>query len=166
MTRHSLSEPPPKLRHGRSIGEGEPAVVRPADQPSFADEFWRRQMDPHRPENHRFADRLHARLMENLGDENFLVSMGNRLRMLERERRAPAALRRLKRFLFGTAEINEITGLEIKRLKALAGETPPDSLPDLRRFDIPYDEFERLVTAAERHAGQTDIADPEPDRAR
>ena len=166
MTRRRLSDPPPKLKQGHTLGDGEPMVVRPSEQPSFADEFWRMQIDPHRPENYRLADRLHSQLMETLSDEGFLISMRNRLKLLERERSAPAVVRNLKRFLFGAAEINEITGLEIKRLKALAGETPPESLPDLRLFDIPYDEFLRLVGAAELRIGQAEIADPAPDPAR
>lgn len=149
MTRRRSSEPTPKIREGRSLGDGEPTVVRPAEEPSWAEEMWHGQNDPHRPENHHLGKRFYGQLMGNLGDEAFLISMRNRLLVLERERAAPEFWRAIKALLFGASEETALSGFEIKRLKRLAGEAEPDSLPDLTDVDVSYDELKRLVSATE-----------------
>ena len=91
-----------------------------------------------------------------LEDEAFLISMRNRLRILERERAAPAFWRRFKSLLFGRAESNEIAGFELKRLKRLAGEEPLENLPDYARVELSYEELLRFVTAGEEALEDTD----------
>ncbi len=123
--------------------------MRSGEEPSWAEEMPEKAGDPREPLSHKLAVRLHGQLSASLEDEAFLISMRNRLRMLERERSAPAFWRRIKGLLFGSPEKNEVTGFELKRLKRLAGEMPPDSLPDYGYVDLPYEELRRLVAAGE-----------------
>lgn len=140
---------PPLLPKFGSQDKREPTVVRTNEEKSWAEEMLEQAGDPREPLSHKLASRLHGQLSASLEDQAFLISMRNRLRMLDRERSAPAFWRRFKALLFGAAERNEVTGFELKRLKRLAGETPPESLSDYRYVDLPYDELNRLVTAGE-----------------
>lgn len=140
----------------RSCGKREPTVVRPHEEPSWAEEMLEEAGDPREPLSHSFAVRLHGQLSAGLGDEAYLISMRNRLRMLDRERSAPAYRRRFKALLFGSSEDNQITGFELKRL---AGEEPPDSMPDHGYVDLPYEELLRLVSAGEAGTRRTDNTD-------
>ena len=155
MTRYS-TRPPPRFPKLRSPDEPEPMVVRPGEEPSWAEEMLENAGDPREPLSHRLAVRLHGQLSAGLEDEAFLISMRNRLRMLDRERSAPAFWRRIKGLLFGAPEKNEVTGFELKRLKRMAGEMPPDPLPDNRYVDLPYEELRRLVAA-----GEAGLAEPQ-----
>lgn len=154
MTRRKSPEPPVKIREGPSLGNGEPTVVRPDEEPSWADELWNQQNDPHRPENHKWGKRFHGQLMGNLGDDAFMISMRNRRREIERELAVPEIWRWIKRVLFRAPEVTSVSGFEIKRLIHLAGRTPPESLPDFTDVDTSYDDFMRLVSAAEAHMSQ------------
>ena len=158
MIWHSTRRPPrfPKIR---SPDKREATVVRPHEEPTWAEEMLARERDPHRPENYSFEARLHGQLMGALEDEAFLVSMRNRLRMLERERAAPAFWRRFKGMLFGAPESNEIAGFELKRLRHLAGEPPPENLPDYVSVSLSYEELLRLVTAGQAAAKATEPTD-------
>ena len=149
-------DPPVRVREGRSLGDDAPVVRRRGDERSWAEELLEKAGDPREPLSRRFAKKLHGQLSASLEDRAFLVSMRNRLRMLDRERSAPAFWRRFKALLFGSPESNEVTGFELKRLKRLAGEAPPDSLPDYGNVDLPYDELLRLVSAGEANAGQAE----------
>lgn len=151
MTRRKSPEPPVKIREGPSLGNGERTVIRPHEEPSRAEKFWNQLNDPHRPENHKWGKRFHGQLMGNLGDDAFMISMRNRRREIERDLAAPEIWRWIKRVLFRAPEVTSVSGFEIKRLIHLAGRTPPDSLPDFTDVDTSYEDFMRLVSAAEAH---------------
>ena len=154
------TRPPLRFPKLRTDKKREPSVVRPHEERSWAEDLLERERDPGRTGNYGFGVRLHGQLMGALEDEAFLVSMRNRLRILERDRSAPAFWRRFKSLLFGAAESNEIAGFELKRLKRLAGEEPPEDLPDYVQVDLSYEELLRLVTAGEAAAKSAASADP------
>ncbi len=151
MTRRRPPEPAPVIRQGRPLGNGESAVIRTADELSPAERFWRAEDDPRQPRFYRLSKKVHGHLMAELSDEAFVISMRNRLRFLEHGRAASAFWRRIKGLFLGSPEDNTMAGIEINRLRHLAGETPAEFLPDLQNFALPYDELLRLVSAAEAH---------------
>ena len=150
---------PPLLPTFRSRDKRAPTVERPHEEKSWAEELLERERDPGRTGNYGFGVRLHGQLMGALEDEAFLVSMRNRLRILERERAAPAFWRKVKSMLFGRAESNEIAGFELKRLRRLAGEEQAEDLPNFVQVDLSYEELLRLVTAGEEALEDTASAD-------
>lgn len=149
MTRRRSSDAEPIFREGPALGNGEPTVIRPHEEPSWAEEFWRRQNDPHRPENYKRHKRFYGQLMGNLDDGSFMISMRNRLRGMEHDRAALAFWRWIKTTLFFISEEISLSGFEIKRLMRLSGDTPPDSLPDFIDVHTSYEDLLHLVSAAE-----------------
>ena len=99
----------------------------------------------------RASRKAYDALQAELSDEEFLIVMGNRLRELEQERAAPAAIRWIKRNLFSIREETSLPGLDLKRLLRLAGQEVPDNLSNDFRYPVSYDQMSRLVAAAGGH---------------
>lgn len=96
----------------------------------------------------RVSRRAYDALQSQLSDEEFLIVMGNRLRELEQERAAPAAIRWIKRNLFFIREETSLPGLDLKRLLRLAGQEVPDTLSNDQRYPVSYDQMSCLVAVA------------------
>ena len=96
----------------------------------------------------RVSRRAYDALQSQLSDEEFLIAMGNRLREMELERAAPAAIRWIKRNIFFIREETSLPGLDLKRLLQLAGQEVPDSVLNDLRYPLNYDQMSCLVSVA------------------
>ena len=96
----------------------------------------------------RVSRRAYDALQSGLSDEEFLIAMGNRLREMELERAAPAAIRWIKHKIFLIREETSLPGLDLKRLLQLAGQEVPDALSNDQLYPASYDQMSRLVAMA------------------
>jgi hypothetical protein len=154
MVRDKPLDQRPEAAEGRSPGDGEPAVARPGDEAPGAKELWREQDAPHGQGHYLWVSQAYAQTMSEVNDAAFLITMRNRLKSLAFERTGPLFWQRIRGFFFGAPRETPLAGFEIRRLKHIAGEAPPDALSDDRTYNVSYDLFLSMVTAAERIAAE------------